>query len=394
MVAIAVALTVVSFFVGLFVTIKDPFFSRYHFSLSSDAPAEVHGSDVKARHRSTNRQAQGELRTTTGTEKSNKTKWSDLYAKSNNSSHHNSVMINKTFFDNTTKLNNELVLPNILLIGAQKAGTTTVASWLHRNGVCAAKVFGDEPSFYKKETHFFDEFYDKGIEYYVKRFEHCTEGVYHKGFSLDATPNYLNLARRVYDTYSKNVPANIMGSLKLMVILREPISRELSWYNHKVDFFRRGITAGYIMNVSHKNGTVKSFDEYAEMLKERVLNSPHNAFGFYVDHLRTWVKLFDRQQLLILSYDELLQEPSRVQMRIERFLGMSIKDEFSNANKIESKHKVKEISPHARKVLEPLFREKNEELYDFIRDHPGPPLEQTPFPRFDNVVVQSNHSRH
>eukprot|EP00804_Cyclotella_cryptica_P011581 CCRYP_012092-RB/>CCRYP_012092-RB protein AED:0.26 eAED:0.26 QI:94/1/1/1/1/1/2/1607/402 len=389
--ATIVSLAVVDFFVA----IKDPFFSPNHFSLSSDAPAEVHGSDVQAHHRSTNngtrdenQQTQGELRKSTGTEKiMNKKKWSDLYAKSNSSSHDNSVIMNKTFFDNTTKLNNELVLPNILLIGAQKAGTTTVASWLHRNGVCAAKVFGDDPSFYEKEVHFFDKFYDKGIEYYVKRFKHCTEGVYHKGFSLDATPNYLNLARRVYDTYSnKNVPANIMGRLKLMVILREPISRELSWYNHKVSLFRAGRRVGYCMDVSHENGTVKSFDEYADELKERLLDRPHNAFGFYVDHLRTWVTLFDRQQLLILSYDELLRDPSTAKLRIGTFLGMSMKGEFGNANTKASNYKVKEMSPHSRKVLEPLFRKKNEEFYDFIRDHPGPPMEQTPFPRFDNVV--------
>ncbi|KAL7476588.1 hypothetical protein ACHAW6_002435 [Cyclotella cf. meneghiniana] len=298
--------------------------------------------------------------------------WNDTFTKSNRTS----IEI---------KSNTMLVLPNILLIGAQKAGTTTVAFWLHRNGVCEAKVFENEPVWRKKEVHFFDEFYNNGIKYYSKRFEHCAQGE----FMLDATPNYLPLARRVYDTYSdEKVSSNVIANLKLIVILREPISRELSWYNHKVAFFRNGGEVPWIKDVLFHNTTIKSFDEYSHELKEVITKSPHTAYGFYVDHLRLWVELFDRQQLLILSYDELLRDPYRVQSRIESFLGVKFGDGFRHDNIVVSQSKVTEIPAHARQVLEPLFIAKNEELYDFIRQNPGPPMEETPFPRFEIVSAQ------
>ena len=46
---------------------------------------------------------------------------------------------------------------------------------------------------------------------------------------------------------------------------------------------------------------------------------------------------------------------------------------------------MKEVPLHAKEVLGPLFKDKNEELYKFIQDNPGPPMEQNPFPQFKNV---------
>ncbi|KAL7479995.1 hypothetical protein ACHAW6_008202 [Cyclotella cf. meneghiniana] len=290
-------------------------------------------------------------------------------------------------FTKPNRTDTKLVLPNILLIGAQKAGTTTVASWLYRNGVCDAEVFENEPSYYSNEVHFFDKFYKHGIKYYAKRFEHCIQAVDHTEFILDATPNYLPHAQRVYDTYD-NLFSNTMANLKLMVILREPISRELSLYNHKVTSVMNGGKVSWMKVVLFKNGTVKSFDEYTLSLKDDIIRGPQNSFGFYVDHLRTWVELFGRQQLLILSYDELLRDPSKLQSRINSFLGVNFTGHLHHENRKWSKSKVEEINAHAAMVLEPLFRDKNEELYEFIRQHPEPPMEQSPFPRFDNVSVQ------
>ena len=44
-----------------------------------------------------------------------------------------------------------LVLPNVLMIGAMKASTTSVSDLLYSNGVCDADIFPGEPGFYHKE---------------------------------------------------------------------------------------------------------------------------------------------------------------------------------------------------------------------------------------------------
>ena len=203
-------------------------------------------------------------------------------------------------------------------------------------------------------------------------------------FILDATPNYLPCAQRVYDTYNdEKVSGDLMRRLKLILILREPISRELSWYNHKAFMIKYGQNTTWNKDVSYENGTIKSFDEYSEELKNALMRNPKGAFGLYVDHLRTWVELFDRKRLLILNYEELLQDPSKIQWRISKFLDTEFAGVIGHANVKAGVSKVDKVPLHARQVLEPLFREKNEELYEFIRDHPGPLMEQNPYPRFD-----------
>ena len=88
------------------------------------------------------------------------------------------------------------------------------------------------------------------------------------------------------------------------------------------------------------------------------------------------MKWFDREKLLILSYDELLQNPSMVIQRIEKFLGTKLTGSIPHANSMENPHKVKVASSHAKQVLGSVFNDKNEELYRFIQNHPGPSMEQ------------------
>ncbi|KAL7476725.1 hypothetical protein ACHAW6_004348 [Cyclotella cf. meneghiniana] len=285
----------------------------------------------------------------------------------------------------------KLVLPNVLLIGAQKAGTSAVADWLYHNGVCKAKIFDGEPSHYEKEVHFFYEHlrYQEGVEFYSKRFEHCV-GRKRKKYILDATPKYLLFSKRIYDLYNESSRAGLKKSLKLMVVLREPISREISWYNHRI--FRLALlnSTGHgsihesYRDILQSNGAIMSFDQYSEtVLKDSIKVDPSNSPGIYVEHLKSWVKLFDRKQLLVLSYDELQSNPAKTRWRINKFLGTKYKGGFNKANTKESDSKIREVSLRAGQALKPLFQETNEKLYAFLRDHPGPAMEQKPFPHFE-----------
>eukprot|EP00804_Cyclotella_cryptica_P018921 CCRYP_006460-RA/>CCRYP_006460-RA protein AED:0.02 eAED:0.02 QI:124/1/1/1/0.5/0.33/3/814/441 len=285
----------------------------------------------------------------------------------------------------------KLVLPNVLLIGAQKAGTSAVADWLYHNGVCKAKIFDGEPTHYEKEVHFFDEDvrYHEGVEFYSHRFEHCA-GKTRKKYILDATPRYLLFSKRIHDVYNQALQGGFKKKLKLIVVLREPISREVSWYNHRTYRLALMNSTDQIhesyRDILYTNGTIMSFDEYSEtVLKESITENPLNSPGIYSEHLKSWANLFGRKRILVLSYDELQSKPSKARWRINRFLGTKYKGGFNKSNTKESDNKIRDISIRAREALEPLFKEMNEELYKFLRDHPGPQMEQNPFPRFKKI---------
>jgi hypothetical protein len=215
-------------------------------------------------------------------------------------------------------------------------------------------------------VHFFDDphRFNQGIEFYAKRFHHCTEDTdnKHKQIILDATPNYLNQAKNVHKVYTDTRAGDAIIKLKLIVILREPIDRELSWYNHKLSMYNSGLRDHWITDVTYHNGTIKSFDQYTSSLAKEIRKDPRKSFSLYVDHLKTWVELFDRRHLLLLSYDEMLKNPSKFQSRIESFLGITLHGDFVYSNTNEFQTKVRKIPDYAIRVLEPLFDAKNSEV--------------------------------
>lgn len=105
-------------------------------------------------------------------------------------------------------------LPNFLLVGAQKAGTTATYSYLRKqDGVCG--TFTDPNGDKQKETHFFDKTreFRLGMEYYRSKFSHCDSSK----LILDATPNYMLYPERVREIYEQQGTAD---TVKVMFILR------------------------------------------------------------------------------------------------------------------------------------------------------------------------------
>ena len=138
---------------------------------------------------------------------------------------------------------------------------------------------------------------------------------------MDATPGTLHFPERVHETYSQ-APDALFSSLKLVVILRDPVSRQLSWYNHQIREYMATKTIYADHVVSFANGTIMSFDQYIDIIsKERLFKKGWKWTGRYVDHLKKWTNLFGRDKLLVLSYDELHQDQKKVQWCIWEFLG-------------------------------------------------------------------------
>ena len=240
-----------------------------------------------------------------------------------------------------------------------------VSDWLFKGGVCQAETFPGEPTYFAKEAHFFDkkDRYAQGIEFYAKRFQHCLDSG-NTEFIMDATPDYLTFPEQIFDIYS-NSGTDALSKLKLIVILREPISRELSLYNHKIEYAE-----------SH------TFEDHADLVLREKPNPHFASNGKYVDHLKKFASFISRDMLLVLSYDEMKMNPEKTQWRIQQFLGREFPGELPTLNLHENPNKLRVVSPRARQVLEPFFKDKNEELYEFLEMNPGPWMEQRPFPHF------------
>ena len=307
-------------------------------------------------------------------------------------------------------------LQNVLFAGVAKSGTTSLTSWLLDSfGMCGAKVLPGEldnthnEDLVRKEVHFYDKdntFQGKGIQFYKRKYDHCS-GQKH---IMDGTPDTVMFPDRVYSTYKKEAP-ELLSALKIIVTLREPSSRELSWYNHMVDLaseYKKNNTKvpnwiKTVLDTEKEASPIMNFDEYTQQLIHGRLRDRLRQDSFYAKHLIKWFELFDRQQILILSYDEVKADPDKVQWRIKQFLGL--KNQFAGLNdpssststststgststlpkKNQRNSSLKQSIPSckAQSTLADLFEPEHEKLYLLLEANSGPcSMEQHPFPKF------------
>jgi hypothetical protein len=177
-------------------------------------------------------------------------------------------------------------LPNFLVIGAPRAGTT----WIERQLREHPQVF--LPS--RKELHFFDreENFEKGIDHYKSYFVEAEDSL----AVGEATPDYLHhpLAPQRIKRY--------LGDVKLIVSLRDPVDRAYSRY-----WNARG---------KYAENEGLSFEEKLARKPQFVLE------GYYFDHLSRYLELFDRRDLLCLLFDDLKADGPAFMRTIYDFLAV------------------------------------------------------------------------
>jgi hypothetical protein len=104
--------------------------------------------------------------------------------------------------------------------------------------------------------------------------------------------------------------------------------------------------------------------------------------GLYAQHLSKWLKCVNQKHLLAIAYDELKQDPKNVQRRARKFLSFDFPGSIAIENTNLNKSKVELASCYAQTKLNAIFEPLNQDIYRLLKENPGPPSEQTPFPIF------------
>jgi hypothetical protein len=208
-----------------------------------------------------------------------------------------------------------VTLPNFLIIGAAKAGTTAIWSYLSQH-----------PQIYMsphKEPRYFAlcgrpvEFCGPGD---ITRFRFVTdfddykalfEGVKGETAIGEASPWYL------YVPSAAPAIKERLPGVKLIAILREPVERAFSNFLHAV---REGLEP------------LSSFREAMEAEEERIQAgwSPRFHYkqkGYYYRQLSHYLEYFDRERLRIYLYDDFIEEPAELVADLFAFLGVNVEFE-------------------------------------------------------------------
>lgn len=207
-------------------------------------------------------------------------------------------------------------LPDYLIIGAQKAGTSSLASYL------AAHPSVIPPK--RKEVHFFDLNHEKGVAWYRSHFPMAErKGLRSHLRSLrvqtgEASPYYIFhplVASRAFD---------LIPTARLIVLLRDPVDRAYSHYHHEVRLGAESLSF---------EAAIEAEDQRVGEDKLRLaLDSSYVSFnyqhftylkrGIYADQISCWLRYYRPEQFLILSSEQFFKDPRSVYQEVLQFLGL------------------------------------------------------------------------
>jgi sulfotransferase family protein len=239
-------------------------------------------------------------------------------------------------------------LPDFIIIGAQKCGTTYLYSELARHpGVAPALT---------KEVRFFGSNYRKGVDWYRAHFPAHAQG----SITGEATPYYL-----FYPHTPKRI-AKVVPQAKLIVLLRNPANRAYSHYRHEVrlGFERLSFEEALACEQERLRG------ERERMLADETYSSytyPNYSYlarGIYVDQLRSWLNIFPRDQVLILKAEDFYGDVPKTLRQITAFLGLPPWE--PQRHERPKSFPYPKMDETIRKRLASYFEPYNQQLYEFL----------------------------
>ena len=191
-----------------------------------------------------------------------------------------------------------MILPNFLIVGVQKAGTTSIYNYLQ-----------EHPQVYMslvKETNFLEKDWEnmppeqqnKNGIVTLEKYSELFANVKAEIAIGEASPNYLFHYESSAARIKKYVP-----DAKLIVVLRNPVERAYSDY-----LMHRRDAIGY------------------RSLSEQIKHSSHKSFvlrkGFYYVPLKYYFDQFGQEQVKVFFYDDLCENPQNFMRSMYQYLGV------------------------------------------------------------------------
>lgn len=187
-------------------------------------------------------------------------------------------------------LSRETRLPDFLIIGAAKSGTTSLYAALAQH----PQIFMStpkEPEFFSKDSEF-----ARGIDHYASLFrgvrgdQVCGEG----STTYTRWPHTGDAASRI---------AMHLPNVKMIYIMRHPVHRAYSHYAHHM---RLEVTMTF------------------EQALER--SSEYLDCGLYMNQIRRYLRHFPRERFLFLFLEDFRDDPAYALAKIQFFLGVDYQD--------------------------------------------------------------------
>ena len=241
-------------------------------------------------------------------------------------------------------------LPDFLIIGAQKAGTTALYAYLRRHPAITG------PSW--KEVSYFDRHYGRGEAWYRGNFPNRVRA---RGKLVgEASPSY------IFHPLGPERVKVLVPEARLVALVRNPVDRALSHYHHEVALGREPLRFEDALDAEEDRlrGEEERLAADPSYFSRAWWSHAYKSRGRYAEQLERWLAVFPREQLLILPSADLGGEPERTHTRVLDFLG-------AEPHRLDTYPRVYErqyeaMSPETRERLAAEFEASNRRLYELL----------------------------
>lgn len=204
-------------------------------------------------------------------------------------------------------------LPDVLIIGAHKCGTTS----FYRNLTAHPQIL---PAL-TKEVHFFDRNPRPPLWWYRAHFP-PSRALRDGAITAEATPSYAllpDIARAARDLIPK---------CRLMILLRDPVQRAYSAFQFNAR--RNAMTISFEDWIDRDMRQLDGRRTAAELFQDQlggfasVESVPTGLMrGIYIEQIRNWRAFFPEDQLLIIDSAEYFADPPAMLRRVATgYLGL------------------------------------------------------------------------
>jgi hypothetical protein len=208
-----------------------------------------------------------------------------------------------------------LRLPSFFVVGAQKAGTTSLQKWLAQQpDVCLPGI---------KETGFFnrDNVYSKGISWYVKQFPTCGPD----DVMGEINPEYMFCNKAAFRI------KEWIRSPKIIFILRNPVHRAYSHY-------RMTVSRGYeelpfIDALFSEKARLSADDDFGKV------HFSYMARSRYFEQISRFKEVFPDSEMLYIKFDDLISQEKGLATyeRICKFIGIKSSPSLADRSTISNR---------------------------------------------------------
>lgn len=194
-------------------------------------------------------------------------------------------------------------LPDFLIAGAPKCGTTTLYEVLASTpgiSMSAAK----EPRYFSRVVQD-DAFFSTPVRD-AGAYSRLWKGAAPKDVCGEATPTYF------HDPGTPEAVAAEVPSARIVVAVRNPVERAYSHYRYHE--LRTGRSSESLMDVFERSQEAPVSDYHASYLL---------APGFYASNLRRWLRYFPAEHVHIVVFEEMIEDLQHALKQLTEFLGVS-----------------------------------------------------------------------